>query len=173
MSEHAAEKPVRAPVDFDELFPGRFLKAGLFREKPLSLRIRAVRVEELPDDQTGGTRKRGILAFEKTDLELVLNRTNGECIKAMFGPRVSDWVGKRVTFTCEQDRFGPDLVDAIRVVGSPDIEKPVDAVIKMPRKRPKTRRLQKTTAGAGPLSLPVDGTEEPSPTPISDKDVPF
>jgi hypothetical protein len=173
MSEHDAEKPARSPVDFDELFPGRFLKAGLFREKPLSLRIKAVRVEELPDDQTGGTRRRGVLAFEKTDLELVLNRTNGECIKAMFGPRVNEWVGKRVTFACEQDRFGPDLVDAIRVIGSPDIEKTVDAVIKMPKKRPKTRRLLRTVVGAGPGNLPVDGTEEKAPKPIDDKDVPF
>ena len=144
--------PKKLPVDYDELFPGRFLKAGLFRARPVTLQIRAVYTEPLPQDN-GQDRVRGVLAFEKTPLELVLNRTNGACIKAMFGPQVQGWVGKRVTFACEQDRFGAQVVDAIRVQGSPDIDRPISITIQLPHRRPLVRQLIPTGNGQPP---PVD-----------------
>jgi hypothetical protein len=171
MSEHEHNaKPEPTPVDFDELFPGRFLKAGLFRVRPLTLRITAVDVEALPDDK-GGERRRGIISFKQTDMQLVLNRTNGECLKAMFGARVQDWIGKRVTFACEQDRFGNELVDAIRIVGSPDLTKPVEVLIKMPHKKPRARKLAVTSASN--TTPNQDDVPADVPEPIDDKDVPF
>ena len=152
MSEHG-QTARKKPVDFDELYPGRFLKAGLFRERPVTLRIRDVDTEPLPNDK-GGERVRGILSFDKTEMQLVLNRTNGLCLRAMFGARVADWIGKRVTFACEQDKFGRDTVDAIRIVGSPDIAGPVEVQIVMPKKAPKVRRLVVTGAGPATVAAP-------------------
>ena len=83
------------PVDYDELFPGRFLKAGLFRGRAVTLRITDVDVEPLPQDK-GGDKMRGIITFAGTDKQLVLNSTNGQCIRAMFGKGVREWIGKRV-----------------------------------------------------------------------------
>jgi hypothetical protein len=140
MSEHA---PQKKPVDYDELFPGRFLKAGLFNGRQVTLTIKDVDAEPLPQDN-GRDRTRGVLSFRETDKQLVLNSTNGQCIRAMFGRRVPDWIGKRITFAPEKDKFGRETVDAIRIAGSPDLKSPIDAEIRLPRKKPKTRRLEVT-----------------------------
>jgi len=149
MSEHetaAAER--KKPVDYDELYPGRFLKAGLLQGKNVTLRIAYVTVEKLPQED-GKERTRGILGFDKTELELVLNSTNGQCIKAMFGKRVQEWVGKRVTLMPDQDKFGRETVDCIRIYGSPDIAAPIQVTVSLPRKRPKTMTMH-TTDSAPP-----------------------
>jgi hypothetical protein len=133
----------KKPVDFDELFSQRFLKAGLLRGKPATLTIADVDVEPLPQDN-GKDRDRGIISFAGTDKQLVLNKTNGECFRAMFGRKVADWIGKRITLVPATDRFGSKIVDCIRVAGSPDIESAIEVEITMPRKKPKMIRLERT-----------------------------
>lgn len=108
------------PIDYDELFPNRFLKAGLFAARPLTLAIAAVDTEELPADD-GGVKIKGVVTFAGTDKQLILNRTNAETIRAMFGRTLADWVGKRITFASEKDKLKGKEVDAIRIVGSPDL----------------------------------------------------
>jgi hypothetical protein len=137
--------------DYDELFPGRFLKSGEFKGRDVTLKVRDVDIEDLPDKK--GTkvnedgervRVRGIISFEKTDKQLVLNRTNGECLKAMFGRNPNDWIGKRVTFfPAVVDAFGEETT-AIRVRGSPDLEKDVRFELKLPQKTAKAVTLKKT-----------------------------
>jgi hypothetical protein len=132
-------------LDYDALFPGRFLKAGLFNGKDVTLTIAVVRLEELPEQ--AGTRTRGILGFQKTKLELVLNRTNGESLKALFGRDTGDWIGKRVTFyPAKIDSEFADI--AIRVRGSPDIKAPVTFDLKLPRKKSRSVTLAVTKVGA-------------------------
>lgn len=158
---------VKQPDTYSELYPGRFLKADLLKDKPVTLTIDKVFVETMPDDKTGGEKDRGILQFKQTTMHLALNRTNGECLKAMFGKRVKDWVGKRVTFVPEVDKFGKDDVDAIRIKGSPDISHSIEIEIKMPKRKPKKRTLVPTTTGksAQPEPTPVEApvvSEQPS-----------
>lgn len=126
-------------MDFDALFPGRFLKAGEFQGKAVTLTIAAVKVEDLEGDN--GSKTKGIVSFAESKRQLVLNRTNGECIKAMFGRNTDDWIGKRVTLYPAP--YEGDI--AIRVKGSPDIEKSFTVEIKLPRKRPYNVTLEKTT----------------------------
>ena len=126
-------------MDFDALFPGRFLKAGEFQGKAVTLTIAAVKVEDLEGDN--GSKTKGIVSFAESKRQLVLNRTNGECIKAMFGRNTDDWIGKRVTLYPAP--YEGDI--AIRVKGSPDIEKSLTVEIKLPRKRPYNVTLEKTT----------------------------
>ena len=144
MSEENVE--VRRPVNFEECFPGRFLRAGLFEGKTPTLTIEDVVLEELPTDK-GEMQTRGILSFKETKMQLCLNKTNGVCLRTMFGSKPALWVGKRVTFCCEQDKFGSKTVDAIRIKGSPDIEEDVNCEITMPKKKPRNRRLTKTVRG--------------------------
>jgi hypothetical protein len=127
-------------MDFDQLFPGRFLKAGEFQGRAVTLTITAVALEDLPQEK-GGDRAKGIVSFAESKRQLVLNRTNGECIKAMFGRNTDDWIGKRVTLYPAP--YEGDI--AIRVKGSPDIEKNLTVEIKLPRKRPYNVTLEKTT----------------------------
>lgn len=141
----------RKPVEFDELYPNRFLKAGTLRGKPATLTIVDVDLEALPQDN-GKDRTRGILSFAETEKQLVLNKTNGECLRAMFGKRVPDWLNRKITIVPSTDRFGSKTVDCIRVAGSPDIESAIEVEITMPRKKPKLIRLERTGQQQQPKS---------------------
>jgi hypothetical protein len=151
------------PVDYDQLFPGRFLKAGLLGGKAVTLEIVDVDVEALPQDN-GKDRVRGVISFRGTDKQLVLNSTNGQCFRAMFGKRVPDWIGKRVTLRPDRDRFGGKVVDCIRIAGSPDIAEALEVEIALPRKKPRMVRLEKTTTkpAANEPAQQQPTNEEPS-----------
>lgn len=131
------------PTSWDELFPDRFLKAGLMKGKDVTLTIRDVALDKIPDDK-GVEKIRGILSFEKTDKQLALNKTNGLCLKAMFGAAVQAWAGKRITLYPTMDHFGRDEVEAIRVRGSPDIAEAITFELKLPKKKARMVTLQKT-----------------------------
>lgn len=131
-------------MDFDELFPGRFLKSGEFKGKDVCLTIKDIRLEDLPQEG-GKTRKRGIVSFRETERDLVLNRTNGECLKAMFGRHTRNWIGKRIVFYPAPHRnpITKEEGTAIRVRGSLDIERDITFDLRLPM-----RKAQKVTLRA-------------------------
>jgi len=136
----AQEKIFPTPVDWDELYPGRFLKASDFKGKQVTLKISGIRLEELIGDK--GAQIKGIISFDKTEKQLALNKTNGICLKEMFGKKVQEWVGKRVTLF-------PTVwngEDAIRIYGSPEIEADKEITISLPRKRPFAMTMHSTRA---------------------------
>lgn len=142
--------------DYDQLFPNRFVKAGLLQGKPVTLTISEVKLEELPDEKgKNGKRTKGIISFRERDLELVLNKTNGECLKGMFGRRTGGWEGKRVTLYPKMvDAFGDEVL-AIRILGSPDLEADTKISCRVGKKTV-TMTMKKTT---GKSKAP-----EPAPT---------
>jgi len=152
-------------LDFDELYPGRFIKAGDLKSRDVNLTISAVRIEEL--EGTKGKQTKGIVSFRESKKEIVLNRTNGECIKAMFGRDTGDWVGKRVTLY--PAKIESDIADlAVRVRGSPDIAEDVTFTLSLARKRPRELTLKRTSTGkAAPRPAPVPEPEA-DPDEISD-----
>lgn len=141
-------------LSYDELFPGRFLKAGILKGRDVTLTISSVRIEDLPSE-AGGTRTKGILAFEGKKLELVLNRTNGEAIKAMFGSRCDDWIGKRITLYPGEFNGDPCL----RVRGSPELKESLTFELRLPRKRPVKTTLLATGKSAGKTAAAVEAVE--------------
>lgn len=133
------------PVDWDELYPGRFIKAADLKGKNVTLTIASVDLEELEGDK--GKQIKGIVAFEKTEKMLALNKTNGICLKEMFGKKLAAWVGKRVTLM--PSSWNGD--DCIRVYGSPDIAEDKEITVQLPRKRPMPmtmHRVELKAAGA-------------------------
>jgi hypothetical protein len=126
-------------MDFDKLFPGRFLKAADLNGKEVTLTISAVVTDELVGDK--GTEVKGLLSFAGKKKQLVLNKTNGLCLKQMFGRETDEWVGKRVTIFPTTFNDEP----CIRVKGSPDIAKDITFDLKLPRKAPRSTTLIKTT----------------------------
>lgn len=147
------------PVDWDELYPGRFIKAGDFKGKVVTLKITAVQIEELEGDK--GKQIKGVIAFEQTEKHLALNKTNGICLKAMFGRMVQEWVGKRVSLHAATWNGEP----AIRVYGSPDIDADKVIEVSLPRKRPFNMTMHRVQLkGAAPAPVQAKGTE-PAPTP--------
>ena len=120
----------KKPATYDQLYPGRFLKAGLFNGAQVTLTIKDADLEELEGEK--GKQIKAILSFEETGMGLVCCKTNGLCIKGMFGDKLADWVGKKVTLFPSTWNNEP----AIRVWGSPDIEKDIPVTIVLPRKKP-------------------------------------
>ena len=55
------------------------VKSGEFRGRDVTLTVADIQIEELPQDN-GAPRAKGIVGFRETKKQLVLNRTNGECI---------------------------------------------------------------------------------------------
>lgn len=120
---------IKKPQTFDDLYAGRFLKAGNFNGKPVTLTIKDANREELEGED--GKKMRVILSFAETEMQHVAPKTNGLCIKAMFGEKLADWVGKRVTLFPSTFNGEP----AIRVWGSPDIESDISLSIQLPRRK--------------------------------------
>lgn len=135
------QKVLPTPVDWDELYPGRFIKAADLKGKNVTLKIASVKIEELIGDK--GPKIKGIISFEKTEKALALNRTNGICLKAMFGKKVQEWVGHRVTLMPSEWNGE----DCIRIFGSPDIEADMVASIALPRRRPYDMTMHKVANG--------------------------
>lgn len=151
MAEQAKSFPT--PVDWDELYPGRFLKAADLKGKKVTLKIAGVKLEELIGDK--GPQVKGLLSFDRTEKQLALNKTNGICLKDMFGKKVQEWVGKRVTLF--PTTFNDD--DCIRVWGSPDIEADKQVTIALPRKRPFQMAMHKTSAAVN-KPTPTNGASD-------------
>jgi hypothetical protein len=137
-------------MDFDKLFPGRFLKAADLNGKDVTLTISAVVVDELIGDK--GTEVKGLISFAGKKKQLVLNKTNGLCFKQMFGRETDAWVGKRITIYPTTFNDEP----CIRVKGSPDIEADINFELKLPRKAPRATKLVKTTPASAPAAAVVD-----------------
>lgn len=159
------DEPVKtfaAPVDWDDLYPGRFIKAGELQGKKLTLKIAKIQIDELVGEK--GPKIKGIITFERDDphaaKEMALNKTNGTCLREMFGRKVQDWKGKRVTLFATVIESGAFKgKDAIRIHGSPDIAADMEITITMPRKRPVVmtmhRMLPKGAAAATSTSKPA------------------
>lgn len=139
------------PTNFDELYPGRFLKAGLLKGQKITLTIKGVDTESL-EDNTGKPKTKAILSFVERPMELVACKTNGLCLKAMFGKELADWYGKRVTLF--QGQWNGE--ECIRIWGSPDIDKDFDVSVELPRRRPFTMTMHKVAEKNAPQAVGVD-----------------
>lgn len=159
-------------MDVSLLFPSRFLKSAEFKGRDVTLTIASIKLEELAVEG-GGTKTKGIIGFRETPKLWVLNRTNSECLKGMWGRETDAWVGKRVTlfpapFT---DSFTGEQSTAIRVRGSPDIPKSTTVEVHLPRKKPVRMTMNRTgakAASAQQTATPPPAEEtvpDPKPTP--------
>lgn len=117
-------------ADWDQLYPGRFFKGGdiIQGEKKL-VTVSAVELEELEGDK--GLKMRGILSFEGEKMQLALNKTNGICLREMFGRKPLLWVGKRFAMFQSEWQQEP----CIRIWGSPDLEKDLVVTVDLGRRR--------------------------------------
>lgn len=133
-------------MNADALVIGEFIKAAEFGEglpKMPTWRIKGVQIERMPSMKKQGKEiDKGTVYFHDIDRGWVMNRTNVECLKALFGPETDGWVGKRVTLSTEPTKVGI----GIRVHGSPDIDRPVTARWRVPRQAEQTREMVPTGA---------------------------
>lgn len=146
------------PTVYDQLYPGRFIKAAELLGRKVTVSISDYEMEELEGDD--GKKVKAILHFKETEKALVMCKTNGMCIRDMFGKTLTNWVGKRVTLF--EDTWNGE--PCIRIWGSPDIERDFDVEVALPRRRPFKKTMHRVVIG-GPkgvnTSSPGTGKQEP------------
>jgi len=151
-------------MNYDQMFPSRFIKAGEMEGKPVTLTIDGVGREPM-EREDGHEEMVVIVAFREKrktgdPIEWRVNKTNAQAMFAMW-PDTDEWVGKRVTLFPEPDSSGmSDSGFCIRVQGSPDIDQTIAYQLKLPRRKPQQRKLTKTTASMAARTAPeqVDTT---------------
>jgi hypothetical protein len=151
MSEHSEPIPLPKAVTWGQAraMDGDYLCAADLQGKDVLVTIEDVRIVETIDSKGKPDHKNLIfLAGKKKAWES--NTTNDLCLEKMFGTDVKNAIGKRVVIHSEEvDAFG-EIKPAIRVVGSPDIERGFSFSVTLGKKgRQKTisRTIVKTEAG--------------------------
>jgi hypothetical protein len=121
-------------LSFDQLYPGTYLKAGEFEGRAVTLTIKTISREMLSNG-SGGEEPAVTVAFSETEKQFVMNKTNAVSLRAMWGDDSGEWIGKRVTLHPVKDESGlSDSGLCIRVMGSPELEKPLKFKARLGRK---------------------------------------
>lgn len=142
-------------MDYELMFPGRFMKAVEFKGRDMTAEIEAIETEMMPDEKAGEKLK-GIVAFKGVKKKWVLNRTNAMCLAELFGRNTDGWIGHKVTLYPAP--YEGDV--CIRVKGTPELKEPLVFELKLPRKKARTVRLLPTGKGAKKEEAPP--AEEPA-----------
>lgn len=159
-------------MNADALTPSKYLRAadfGVVLPKMPTLTISGARVETVPSlkpgAREGDEEKKGIVYFsdEPDGRGWVMNKTNVQCLKALFGSDTDGWIGKRVTLESVIVNVGPKKEPGIRVKGSPDIDREVRVEVKLPKRKPQTFTLIPTgrSNGNSPTTRPNPAPREP------------
>lgn len=135
MNEEPKKHP--KPTSYDQLYPGRFIKAPELLGKKVTLTISDVELEDLEGDD--GKKTKCIISFKETPKKLVACKTNGICVKEMFGKELANWMGKRITIFEDVWNGEP----ACRIWGSPDIAEEMEVTVTLPRRRPFKKMMHK------------------------------
>ncbi len=96
---------------YDEIFPKDFFNAEDLLRGPKVLTIRSMGIEEVGPDK----KPKLVARFDETHKRLVVNHTNAETIKQMFGPDTQDAIGGRIELFTERATYNGKPVPAIRV----------------------------------------------------------
>src|ERR1700689_1699805 len=108
-------------------FPSKYIKAAYLEDKPVTLVMARVEMEDIGDDA-----KKPVLYFTKARKGLVLNRTNSKTITIAYGDNTDDWEGKALVLFPAMVEFKGDTVEAIRVRIPKPAAKPAAVVDPMP-----------------------------------------
>lgn len=138
-------------MDAELLLLGRFIKSVELQGKDVTLTIADVVIEEL-EETKGGVKKKGVVLFKERDRGWVLNRTNVEALKAMWGRDTEAWKNRRVTIypAPQRNPSTGEMGTAIRVRGSPDLDRDMEFTLVLPRKKPQKVKLLRTGQKAAP-----------------------
>jgi len=100
-------------------FEGPFLEsADLMSCPPVKLTIADVHPPSTVKSADGRMIDKPILVFEKTDRQMIVNKTNQRILKAMFGAKASGWIGHPVSVGVRylSKAFGQTNVPTLRII---------------------------------------------------------
>lgn len=139
------------------MFPSEHLEsADIPRDGTMTLRIEAVEHTQVEGDKKGQSQDKALITFTALDSwardfpkhTWIAPKTVCACIGAMFGDDTGGWVGKRVAVCVERvDAFG-EQVDAVRVAGSPDIQRRIVGKVRKGRTKATVTLMPTTDPGA-------------------------
>ena len=147
------------PDTYSQLYPGRFLKADLFKGAKVTLTIKNIDIEELIGENNK-TKSEWVVKIKERPLQLVLNKTNGFCLYRMFGSDPHSWIDKRITIYPTTTKFGRETLDCIRIWGSPDIAE--DTPITVPQGRTKAWETVMHKVGSKTAAASTESKKRPS-----------
>lgn len=133
--DQRARKMLPPPATWDDLFPNRFLKATMLRDKKVTLTIKRIEKELLPNN-SGDEEPRSFLLFVETPLHMAINRTNSQLLQAIFGLDIEACYGKQVTIFQTQVKSFGKMEPAIRIWGSPELTADMQATVKLVKRQP-------------------------------------
>jgi len=158
------------PKNFDQLYPGRFLKAGTLDGHKTTVTIAKIEHERLEGEK--GVELKAIFTFVGKDMQMVCCKTNAMCIRAMFGPILANWIGKRITlFEGKVETPGKMFGQpCLRIWGSPEIPEDMPVQIKHPKKKAFEMVMHRVEGKSTPSQAAADATPPPPPTstPVDD-----
>jgi hypothetical protein len=134
-----------SPTTFGECVNDRFISAEEIGEAVWTVRIAQLYREELASED-GGVMTKTTMAIANGKGEIhrkriVLNRTNLEALRAMWGDKVADWIGKRLHLHAIPNAFRGK--PGIRVYGSPELAEDLAFELKLPKKKAQRMTLKR------------------------------
>lgn len=123
-----------SPRTWDELFPGKYLKHSHLNPQGTALTFERV-VNRIVDGELAQ-----VVKFSPVpgiaQVDWGLNKTNGLCLRAMFGDDIPAWAGKSVVVKPAVVEHGREKgKPCIRICASSDIEADIPVVIDFKTKR--------------------------------------
>jgi hypothetical protein len=97
-------------MNFDDLFPSKWLRASDLGDDPVTVQIKDVDVEKMADGQT-----KPVVYFKGSDKPLILNVTNGRVLSELYGRSTDNWIGKSIKLVATTTDFQGKVVDCIRL----------------------------------------------------------
>jgi len=136
---------MKLPDNYSDLYPNRFLHADQLKGRKVTVTIKAIEIEVLEGEK--GKQSKVIMHFVESPKQYVVPKTNGFCMKRMFGNNPNDWAGKLITIFPTTTKFGRDTVDCIRIWGSPHLESDMSITVPAGRKKPYEMVMHKVRSG--------------------------
>lgn len=106
-------------MDWRSMFEGRYLGSWNLIDADGNRRDVTVTIESVAAEMitgNGGRKaKKPVLRFVGKELPMVIGKTVGKTIAAMYGNDTAAWLGKRITIYPGTTEFGGETVDCIRV----------------------------------------------------------
>lgn len=100
-------------LDVLQMFDRTFMYAVDLGGKDRTVTIKSVEAGELQNK--AGKSKKPVVRFEEFELPLALNKTNAGAIAKLYGGRVREWIGKRVTLYATTTEMAGETKDCIRI----------------------------------------------------------
>ena len=105
-------------MNIDNAFPSKYLKAADFAT-PTTYEIKVVY-----NELVGQTKdQKPVIYFAESDKGMVLNKTNANTLKGIYGPDTGNWKGEPIELYATEVQFQDKMVNSIR------LRKPAEAFI--------------------------------------------